>query len=71
MPLILALSTTVRWKSGYSSDESPARICDEIMALTKMNWNNTQFDRKLPNTIECARNVGSILNISMKTTKCN
>jgi adenylate kinase len=42
-------------------DESPNVICDEILALTKMNWNNTQFDRKYPITIECARNVGEIL----------
>lgn len=45
----------------YEYDESPNLICDEIMALTKMNWNNTQFDRRLPITIECARNVGEIL----------
>jgi len=42
-------------------DESPNLICDEILALTKMNWNNAQFDRKYPITIECARNVGEIL----------
>lgn len=42
-------------------DESQNLICDEIIALTKMNWNNTQFDRKYPITIECARNVGEIL----------
>ncbi len=42
-------------------DESPNVICDEILSLTKMNWNNTQFDRKYPITIECARNVGEIL----------
>lgn len=42
-------------------DESPNLICDEILALTKMNWNNTQFDRKFPITIECARKVGEIL----------
>lgn len=42
-------------------DESPNLICNEILALTKMNWNNTQFDRKFPITIECARNVGEIL----------
>lgn len=42
-------------------DESPNLICDEIVALTKMNWNNTQFDRKYPITIECAKNVGEIL----------
>jgi len=44
-----------------SFDESPNLICDEIIALTKMNWNNTQFDRRLPITLECARNVGEIL----------
>jgi len=42
-------------------DESPNLIIDEILSLTKMNWNNTQFDRKFPITIECARNVGEIL----------
>lgn len=42
-------------------DESPNVICDEILALTKMNWNNTQFDRQMPITIECSRNVGEIL----------
>jgi len=42
-------------------DESPNMICDEILSLTKMNWNNTQFDRFYPITIECARNVGEIL----------
>ncbi|KAA6435295.1 hypothetical protein FEM33_21880 [Dyadobacter flavalbus] len=41
-------------------DESPNIICDEILSLTKMNWNNTQFDRQMPITIECARNVGEI-----------
>lgn len=45
----------------FEHDESPNVICDEILALTKMNWNNTQFDRKFPITIECARNVGEIL----------
>lgn len=45
----------------FEYDESPDIICDEILALTKMNWNNTQFDRRNPITIECARNVGEIL----------
>lgn len=42
-------------------DESPNIICEEILALSKMNWNNTQFDRRYPITIECAKNVGEIL----------
>jgi len=45
----------------FRYDSSPNKICDEILALTKMNWNNTQFDRKFPITIECARKVGDIL----------
>ncbi len=43
------------------SDESPGLICREILGLTKMNWNNTQFDGKYPITIECARKVGQIM----------
>ena len=43
------------------SDESPGVICDEILGLSKMNWNNTQFDGKYPITIRCARNVGQIM----------
>lgn len=45
----------------FSFDESPEKICEEILYLTKMNWNNTQFDRKFPITIDCSRNVGEIL----------
>ncbi|AKK71352.1 hypothetical protein OK18_00705 [Chryseobacterium gallinarum] len=45
----------------FSHDESPEVICREILGLTKMNWNNTQFDRKYPITIECSRKVGDIL----------
>ncbi len=43
------------------SDESPHVICNEILSLTKMNWNNTQFDGKFPITIACARKVGQIM----------
>lgn len=43
------------------SEESPAAICEEIIALTKMNWNKTQFDGKYPITIECARRVGQVM----------
>lgn len=42
--------------------EQPARIlAQEILALTKMNWNNTQFDAAFPITIKAARQVGTIL----------
>ena len=43
------------------SDESPEIICQEILGLTKMNWNNTRFDGKYPITIQCARYVGQIM----------
>jgi len=43
------------------SDEAAETICREILALTKMNWNNTQFDGKYPITIQCSRNVGRIM----------
>jgi len=42
-------------------DESPRKLAEEILALTKMNWNNTQFDSSLPITIKAARQVGGIL----------
>ena len=43
------------------SDTSPDIICEEILALTKMNWNNTQFDGKYPITMVCARKVGEVM----------
>ena len=39
----------------------PKLLPEEILALTKMNWNNTQFDGADPITLEAARRVGSIL----------
>jgi hypothetical protein len=43
------------------ADESPGVICKEILGLTKMNWNNTQFDGKYPITLACARKVGQVM----------
>ncbi|WDD36292.1 hypothetical protein PQG02_33275 (plasmid) [Nostoc sp. UHCC 0926] len=43
------------------SDESPGIICQEILGLTKMNWNNTQFDGKYPITLACSRKVGQVM----------
>ena len=45
----------------FRNDENALAICEEVLALTKMNWNNTQFDRKWPVTIECARKVGDVM----------
>ncbi len=51
------------------SDVSPRLICEEIMALSKMNWNNTQFDGKFPITLGCARKVGEIMKYLDSTEK--
>lgn len=42
-------------------ESTPKDLAQEILALTKMNWNNTQFDRGEPITILAARQVGRIL----------
>jgi hypothetical protein len=36
-------------------------LSEEILALSKQNWNNTQFDGAWPITLRAARQVGSIL----------
>jgi hypothetical protein len=43
------------------TDLSPRELAEEALALTKMNWNNTQFDGYWPITIRAAREVGNIL----------
>ncbi len=43
------------------TEESPSFIAKEILGLTKMNWNNTQFDGKYPVTLGCSRKVGEIM----------
>lgn len=43
------------------SDSSAEKIAREILGLTKMNWNSTRFDGKLPITIRCSQKVGEIM----------
>ena len=43
------------------SEESANFISREIHGLTKLNWNNTQFDGKYPVTLGCSRKVGEIM----------
>jgi hypothetical protein len=50
----------LRFTSQFLS-RSPQSAAHEILALTKMNWNKTQFDGLEPITIRAARQVGSIL----------
>lgn len=42
-------------------EESPLALGAEVLALTKMNWNNTQFDGYEPITLSASRKVGQIL----------
>ncbi|RWM79524.1 MAG: hypothetical protein EOR81_10975 [Mesorhizobium sp.] len=44
-----------------NSDSALSRLAEEVLALTKVNWNSTQFDQKLPAPIKAAREVGRIL----------
>jgi hypothetical protein len=44
-----------------NSDSALARLAEEVLALTKVNWNTTQFDQKMPAPIKAARDVGRIL----------
>ncbi|MCX5685415.1 MAG: hypothetical protein NT049_17295 [Planctomycetota bacterium] len=43
------------------TEQTPLFLGKEILGLTKMNWNNTQFDHSEPITLAAARNVGAIL----------
>jgi hypothetical protein len=36
-------------------------LSSEVLALTKLNWNSTQFDQREPITVRAARHVASIL----------
>jgi len=52
LPLLFRRENTV---------ETARTLAQEMLALTKMNWNNTQFDRREPITVRAARQVGAIL----------
>jgi hypothetical protein len=43
------------------AESSPEAIAAEILALTKMNWNQTQLDGREPITLNTADRVGEIL----------
>ena len=43
------------------AEELPERLAKVVLALTKMNWTNTQSDGKWPITILAATKVGDIL----------
>lgn len=43
------------------TESTPSALAEELLALTKMNWNNTQFDNSEPIMVTAARKVGRIL----------
>ncbi|MCF6733687.1 hypothetical protein [Blastococcus sp. KM273129] len=43
------------------TESSPEALASELLALTKMNWNQTQLDGKRPITLRTAEQVGEIL----------
>ena len=45
----------------HHGDSSPEKVCSEILALTKVNWNACAFASRDPITIAFSRQVGSIL----------
>ncbi len=51
---------TLRIKLAQTN-QTPQYLAEEILALTKMNWNVTQFNGFFPVTIDAARKVGQIL----------
>jgi len=53
----------------YEQDSSLESLCEEILGLTKMNWNNTQMDGRLPITLECASKIGDIMKYVIPTEK--
>lgn len=45
----------------HSCDTPMSELASEVLALTKMNWNSTQFDQATPIRIRAARQVGRVL----------
>ncbi len=45
----------------HRGDSEFKEVCEEIMGLTKLNWNTTAFATVLPITLEFAKKVGKIL----------
>jgi len=45
----------------YNLDSPHRKMCQEILSLTKLNWNNADFCDQLPITLTAAERVGDIL----------
>ncbi len=44
-----------------SCDSTISQIAEEVLSLTKINWNSTQINQRLPIPIRAARMVGEVL----------
>jgi hypothetical protein len=49
---------------AYRLDTTPETIAKDVLALTKLDWNNSSFNTRMPVTISVSRKVGSILSES-------
>ncbi|HWT94840.1 MAG TPA: hypothetical protein VN238_17720 [Solirubrobacteraceae bacterium] len=72
---VLYTRGTVEWYEGYPGMYVPRpvalraafaergirEIADEVLALSKMNWNSTRFDGREPVTLRTARRVANII----------
>ena len=47
--------------TDHHGQSSPERICAELMALSKMNWNSADFAATEPITLKFAKRVGEIM----------
>jgi len=56
----LYIPKTLKMRIAYS-EQSSKYLATELLALTKMNWNNTQLDNSIPITIKAARQVSEII----------
>jgi hypothetical protein len=43
------------------AEQTPQYLAREVLALTKLNWNNTQFDGAEPVTLTASRQCSSVL----------
>lgn len=44
-----------------SCDSTVSQLAEEVLSLTKINWNSTQMNQRLPIPIRAARKVGEVL----------
>jgi hypothetical protein len=55
----------------HHGDATPRRLCKEILALTKMNFNNADIADGEPITLKFARKVGEIMSYISDTEEPN